>query len=187
VDPLAPQHHDLDSLRAAAGSGARLKYLFFWGHTAAHPTDIGKECLSQWYSAKFVLDGLQFPTAEHYMMFRKATLFHDDAAARDILSAPNPAAAKALGRSVRGFQEATWQEHRLSIAVDANYAKFSQSPPLLQFLLNTKGRVLVEASPVDRIWGIGLAVDDPHVDNPLEWRGLNLLGFALMDVRERLR
>jgi len=120
------------------------------------------------------------------MMFRKATLFCDDAAARDILRAPNPGAAKALGRSVRGFQEATWQENRLSIAVDGNYAKFSQSAPLRQFLLNTKERVLVEASPVDRIWGIGLAVDDPHVENPLEWRGLNLLGFALMDVRERL-
>jgi len=181
-----PYHHDLDSLRAAARTGARLKYLFFWGHTTPHPTDVGKECLSQWYSAKFVVDGLQFPTAEHYMMFRKATLFCDDAAARDILRAPNPGAAKALGRSVRGFQEATWQENRLSIAVDGNYAKFSQSAPLRQFLLNTKERVLVEASPVDRIWGIGLAVDDPHVENPLEWRGLNLLGFALMDVRERL-
>jgi len=180
-------YHDLDSLRVAARSGARLKYLFFWGHTASHPTDVGKECLSQWYPAKFVVDGLQFPTAEHYMMFRKATLFGDDAAAREILRAPNPGAAKALGRAVRGFQEPTWKEHRLLIAVDGNYAKFSQSAPLRQFLLDSKKRVLVEASPVDRIWGIGLAADDPHVDNPLEWRGLNLLGFALMDVRERLR
>ena len=178
---------DLDSLRAAARSGARLKYLFFWGHTAAHPTEVGKECLSQWYSARFVVDGLQFPTAEHYMMFQKAKLFSDDAAADAILRAPNPGAAKALGRSVRGFQEAVWQQNRLSIAVDGNFAKFSQSAALHAFLLSTKKRVLVEASPVDRIWGIGLAVDDPHVDNPLEWRGLNLLGFALMQVRERLR
>ena len=178
--------HDLDSLCSAARSGARLKYVFFWGHTAARPSEVGKECLSQWYPAAFVVDGLRFPSTEHYMMFRKARLFDDEEAAQRILQAPNPGAVKALGRSVRGFQEPTWHQHRVSIAVEGNYAKFSQSAPLRDFLLNTKHGVLVEASPVDRIWGIGLAADDPHVENPLEWRGLNLLGFALMAVRERL-
>ena len=88
---------------------------------------------------------------------------------------------------MRGFQEPIWQQNRVAIVVEGNYAKFSQSGPLRDFLLSTKDRVIVEASPVDEIWGIGLAADDPHADNPLEWRGLNLLGFALMDVRERLR
>jgi ribA/ribD-fused uncharacterized protein len=94
---------------------------------------------------------------------------------------------KALGRGVRGFEELIWRQHRVSIVVEGNYAKFSQSEPLRDFLIGTKHRVLVEASPVDKIWGIGLAGDDPRAENPLEWRGLNLLGFALMDVRERLR
>jgi ribA/ribD-fused uncharacterized protein len=107
-------HHDLESLRSAARSGARLKCVFFWGHTSAHPTDVGKECLSQWYPAKFVAEGSQFPTAEHYMMFRKAKLFGDFEAADRILLAPNLAAVKAIGRSVRGFQESVWQQNRVS-------------------------------------------------------------------------
>ena len=94
---------------------------------------------------------------------------------------------KALGRGVRGFEEPIWRQNRSSIVIEGNYAKFSQSAALREFLVGTKHRVLVEASPVDKIWGIGLGADDPHAENPLEWRGLNLLGFALMDVRERLR
>ena len=179
-------HHDIESLRAAARSGARLKYLFFWGHTPASRDEFGKECLSQWYPARFEVDGTAFATAEHYMMYRKALLFSDHDAAEKIRRAPNPGAAKALGRSVRGFVDSIWLEHRSPIVVDGNYAKFSQSEALREYLLSTKQRVLVEASPVDRVWGIGLAADDEHVQNPLKWRGLNLLGFALMRVRERL-
>jgi hypothetical protein len=121
------------------------------------------------------------------MMFRKAELFNDLETAERILKAGRPAAVKALGRTVRGFQESIWQQNRVAIVVDGNHAKFSQSELLRSFLLGTKQRVLVEASPVDKIWGIGLTADDPRAENPLEWRGLNLLGFALMDVRERLK
>jgi ribA/ribD-fused uncharacterized protein len=180
-------YRDLDALCVAARSGARLEYLLFWGHSAADAATPGKECLSQWYPARFSIDGLKFATAEHYMMFRKAKLFNDELAAERILQAPNPTAVKALGRGVRGFQDATWQQHRLAIVVEGNHAKFSQSDALREFLLSTQQRVLVEASPVDRVWGVGLAADDPHAQNPLEWRGLNLLGFALMEVRESLR
>ena len=119
------------------------------------------------------------------MMFRKAQLFNDEETAERILRAGSPAAVKALGRAVRGFQDPLWREHRVSIVVDGNQAKFSQSPALGDFLRSTKKRVLVEASPVDKIWGIGLAEDDPRAESPHAWRGLNLLGFALMDVRER--
>ena len=178
--------HDLESLCDAVRSGARVKYVFFWGHTPTSHGEIGKECLSQWYPARFEVDGVAFPTAEHYMMYRKALLFADHDVAAQVLRAPNPGAAKSLGRSVRGFVEAVWNEHRSTIVVDGNYAKFSQSAALREFLLTTKASVLVEASPVDRVWGIGLASDAEHADNPLMWRGLNLLGFALMDVRERL-
>jgi ribA/ribD-fused uncharacterized protein len=186
LDPMPPRH-DMSWLRSAAQSGARLKYLHFWGHSEAHQGEVGKACLSQWYPAELTIDGLRFPTAEHYMMFRKAKLFDDDETAKRIIEAAGPAAVKALGRGVRGFEEAIWQQHRVSIVVEGNHAKFSQSASLRDFLVGTKQQVLVEASPVDKIWGIGLAADDPHADNPLQWRGLNLLGFALMDVRERLR
>lgn len=142
--------------------------------------------MSQWYPARFEVDGVPFATAEHYMMYRKALLFSDHDAAEKIRRAPNPGAAKALGRSVRGFVESVWLEHRSAIVEDGNYAKFSQSAELREYLVNTKQRVLVEASPVDRVWGIGLSADDEDVQNPLKWRGLSLLGFALMRVRERL-
>ena len=77
--------HDLDSLRHAVRSGARIKYVFFWGHSPAGRGEIGKECLSQWYPARFQIDGRSFPTAEHYMMYRKALLFGDVATAEQIL------------------------------------------------------------------------------------------------------
>jgi ribA/ribD-fused uncharacterized protein len=147
---------------------------------------VGKECLSQWYGAPFTLDGRTFPTAEHYMMFRKATLFGDQGSADKILAAPNPGAAKALGRGVRGFVQAVWDEQNLPIVAAGNEAKFGQNPELKTFLLATGTRVLVEASPTDRVWGIGLAEDDDRAKNPLEWKGRNLLGFALMIARSRL-
>jgi ribA/ribD-fused uncharacterized protein len=178
--------YNLESLRSAVRVGARPKYLFFWGHTAS-ASDLGKECFSQWFPAPFQIDGRSFATAEHYMMFRKAMLFGDAEVAERILSASSPGAAKALGRSVRNFDEALWVERRSDIVVDGNLAKFSQSSRLTAYLLATKDRVLVEASPVDRIWGVGLSADDEHIENPERWRGLNLLGFALMRVREHLR
>jgi len=178
--------NDLESLRSAVRNGAQLKYVFFWRHTPESAGEIGRECLSQWYPARFDVDGVSFATAEHYMMYRKALLFSDREAAGQILHAPNPGAAKSLGRSVRGFVEAVWIEQRSKIVVDGNYAKFSQSAALREYLLSTTQHVLVEASPVDRVWGIGLAADGKHAGNPLMWRGLNLLGFALMDVRDRL-
>jgi ribA/ribD-fused uncharacterized protein len=181
-----PKQHDLNWLCAKVRSGARPRYLHFWGHSEQGHSDVGKACLSQWYPAPFTIDGLRFATTEHYMMFRKALLFNDEEAAERILKAGSPGTVKALGRTVRGFQEPLWQAHRVPIVVAGNYAKFSQTTQLAEFLRSTKKRVLVEASPVDKVWGIGLAADDPHADDPLEWRGLNLLGFALMDVRARL-
>jgi ribA/ribD-fused uncharacterized protein len=121
------------------------------------------------------------------MMYRKARLFEDDSAAEQILRAPNPAAVKALGRAVRRFEQDVWERSRLAIVIDGNREKFSNNPPIREFLLATKKRVLVEASPVDRVWGIGLSADDEHAENPLKWRGLNLLGFALMLVRQELQ
>jgi ribA/ribD-fused uncharacterized protein len=117
------------------------------------------------------------------MMAEKAAMFDDEAARVEVLSVPNPVAAKAAGRKVKGFDEAVWVQRRFEIVVRANEAKFSQNPELGRFLMGTGSRVLVEASPVDRIWGIGLAQDDDRANNPSLWQGLNLLGFALTKVR----
>lgn len=181
------EEHTLEAIRRRFQRGERLKYLCFWGHQASDAYRVGKECLSQWYPAAFQVNGVRFPTTEHFMMHRKAKLFGDDAAAAAALDAASPAAVKAVGRAVRGFEQSKWDAHRFEIVVAGNLAKFSQSVALGDFLVATGERVLVEASPVDRVWGIGMAADDPHIENPLEWRGLNLLGFALMDVRAQLR
>ncbi|AGL18616.1 NADAR family protein [Actinoplanes sp. N902-109] len=173
-------------LVTAQARGDRMKYLFFWGHQPERDGSAGAGCLSQWWAAPFTADGLVFATAEHYMMWRKATLFGDDAMAERVLAAPHPHAAKALGGRVSGFDQQTWDEHRFDIVVAGNCAKFGQHADLRAFLLRTGRRVLVEASPVDRIWGIGLARDDRAASDPARWRGLNLLGFALMQVRQVL-
>ena len=175
--------YDLAWLLARLAAGDQPKYLFFWSHQPDKP----HAYLSQWWSAPFELDGALYPTAEHYMMAAKAALFGDEARRQQILAAPHPGAAKQLGRQVTGFDEAQWQAARSAIVVAGNLAKFSQNEALRQRLLTTGERVLVEASPVDTIWGIGVAVTDPLAAQPDQWPGLNLLGFALMTVRDRLR
>jgi ribA/ribD-fused uncharacterized protein len=178
---------DREGLLAFARAGGRPKYVLFWGHTPKHGEAVGKHCFSQWFEAPFTLEGVTYPTAEHWMMAEKARLFGDRETLDRILAAGNPAAAKKHGREVRGFDEQRWNAARWEIVVRGNHAKFGQHPGLREYLLNTGDRVLVEASPVDRIWGIGLAADDPGAENPELWRGLNLLGFALMEARARLR
>mgnify|MGYP006290485113 CR=1 FL=1 len=167
-------------------TGHSVKYLAFWGHTPKTTDRVDKSCLSQWYEASFVVDGVRYRTAEHYMMAQKALLFNDEAAYRAILNSPHPKQAKEIGREIHHFSEEVWVAHRFSVVVAGNLAKFSQHEELRAFLLSTGNRVLVEASPVDTIWGVGLAVNDVNIEQPEHWRGLNLLGFALMRVRSLL-
>lgn len=164
-----------------------VKHLFFWGHTPNRPGTVGAECLSQWYPAPFEVDGIRFATAEHCMMWGKAQLFGDEQAAARIVAAGHPKEAKDLGRTIRKFDEDTWVAERVAIVTAGNVEKFRQNPDLLAFLLATGERVLVEASPMDRIWGIGLAADDERAQDPARWRGQNLLGEALMAARKTLR
>jgi ribA/ribD-fused uncharacterized protein len=171
-------------LSRAVAAGERVEYLFFWGHQPGEA--VGKSCLSQWWPSPFEVDGLTFATAEHYMMWGKATLFGDERTAARILAAGDPKQAKDLGRQVGDFDHATWEAHRSRIVVEGNTHKFRQHDDLRAFLLGTGDRVLVEASPLDRVWGIGLREDDPRAQDPARWRGLNLLGFALGDVRNVL-
>ena len=142
--------------------------------------------MSQWWEAAFSEDGKVFGSAEHYMMAHKAWLFGDAETAARILAAAHPGEAKALGRKVRGFGEAVWAAHRFEIVVRGNIAKFGQNSELRDFLLSTRDRVLVEASPRDPVWGIGLAASDERAASPATWRGLNLLGFALMTALDAL-
>jgi ribA/ribD-fused uncharacterized protein len=175
-----------DELVRLVKAGRSPHYLLFWGHRPLPNGEIGKPCFSQWWPATFVVDEIRYPTAEHFMMAQKALLFGDEAARAQILSAATPKAAKELGRRVKNFDEAVWEASRFQFVVEGNQAKFGQNPELGRFLLGTGDKVLVEASPVDRVWGIGLAANDVRATNPETWPGLNLLGFALMEVREWL-
>jgi ribA/ribD-fused uncharacterized protein len=174
---------DRQQLAAAITANIDPQWLMFWGHRAHPDAPVHSACLSQWFYAPFDSDGIRYRTAEHYMMAGKARLFGDRAAEQRILNAEHPGQAKALGRSVRGFSEDHWSAHRVDLVIAANLAKFEQHPHLRAYLLSTGTSVLVEASPYDRIWGIGLRASDPRAHDPVRWPGLNLLGFALMQVR----
>ncbi|WP_372446820.1 NADAR family protein [Microbispora oryzae] len=171
---------------AAERSGRTLRYLYFWGHRPARDGGAGPGCLSQWWPVAFTEDGHTFASAEHYMMAHKAWLFGDARTAEQILAADHPGEAKKLGRAVRDFDEQAWNARRFDIVVRGNIAKFGQNAELRRYLLATGKRVLVEASPYDRIWGIGLTAGDERAATPATWQGLNLLGFALMAARDAL-
>ena len=174
-------------LIASLAAGGRVKYLCFWGHTAPHDGAVGPHVLSQWWPAAFEVDGVTYRTAEHFMMAAKARLFGDAEQERAAREAGHPSEAKAAGRLVRGFDGDVWGAHRFDIVVRANVAKFGQHDELRTYLLGTGDRVLVEASPRDTIWGIGLGARHEAAEDPVRWRGENLLGFALMAARAELR
>lgn len=176
-----------DQLLAALASGATPDYLYFWGHTPARAGVVDQSCLSQWFPSPFTVDDVRYPTAEHYMMARKAALFGDTDVARRIVAAASPSSVKQLGREVAGFDSARWEAARDAIVFAGNLAKFGQDAALKAFLLATGDSVIVEASPVDQIWGVGLAAGDARIKTPAQWQGLNLLGFQLMAVRAVLR
>ena len=178
---------DLETLRRQCAQGESFEYLFFWGHQLSKTGKVTKSCFSQWYASDFTVDGIMYPTAEHFMMASKARLFGDEKTLTEILAASDPKTAKALGRKVKNFDDAVWKANARRLVTEGNLAKFSQNDDLKAFFLETGEAVLVEASPYDRIWGIGLKADDERAKNPDSWQGQNLLGFALMDVRNELR
>lgn len=167
--------------------GEALKYIFFWGHSNIQGEGLGKYVFSQWYPSPFTIDNIVYKTAEHWMMAQKARLFDDLPIFEKILNADKPGEVKELGRQIKGFDETIWNENKSEIVRTGNIHKFRTNPELKQFLLNTGDRIIVEASPNDTIWGIGLSQDSKGVENPHTWRGQNLLGFSLMEVRDFLR
>ncbi|CAN5396186.1 NADAR domain-containing protein [soil metagenome] len=178
--------YNKEELIAAIEHGQSFDYLFFYGHTAAADGSLKASCCSQWFPAKFEIDGIEYKTAEHYMMAEKARLFNDPTTLNAILHCQTPAEAKQLGREVRNFDRKFWAPKCIDIVVKGNLAKFKQNDGFSDWLKATEPKVIVEASPSDKIWGIGMGESDPDSKNPGLWPGKNLLGFALMRVRESL-
>ena len=179
-------HYSIDWITNKFDEGDPVKYLFFWGHRPSKDGQISKSCFSQWWEGEFTVEGIVYRSAEHWMMAEKARQFKDEEVLQKILTAQSPAEAKKLGRAVRNFIPQEWNANKYEIVKQGNLHKFSQDEALKSLLLNTGKRVLVEASPYDRIWGIGMSARDEGIENPHNWRGENLLGFALMEVRDEL-
>jgi ribA/ribD-fused uncharacterized protein len=181
------ENYTLEALLELLDNGKTVKYLFFWGHTPTSKGQIDKSCLSQWWEASFEVSGEKYLTAEHWMMAEKARLFGAEGIRKQILASQHPKEAKKLGRQVPNFDGEIWEQHRFDIVVNGNLHKFRQNPALKTFLIGAANRVLVEASPVDAIWGIGMDQKNSKLYQPHQWKGLNLLGFALMKTRDLLK
>lgn len=178
--------YNLEALRRSWQAGEKFKFLFFWGHTPAADGRVTESCFSQWWNCRFKVDGVEYTCAEQFMMAEKARMFGDQAMLEAILRAGHPNEMKAFGRAVQGFDKELWDSRCVEIVLRGNMEKFRQNPELRAFLMGTRNRILVEASPRDRIWGIGMGRHNPDAENPMKWRGKNLLGFALSEARDRL-
>ena len=143
--------------------------------------------LSNWFLSDFRLDSISFTSMEQFMMYRKALCFHDQAIAKQILAIDNVARIKELGRLVSGYDDRIWSGIRQIVVYEGLLAKFSQNTGLRKNLLDTGDALLAECAVRDRIWGIGLSMTDPKRLEPAQWKGQNLLGYALMMARERIR
>ena len=151
------------------------KFVLFWSGP-----------FSQWYPSPFTIDGVKYNYAEQYMMAAKALLFKDHSSRKKIMKTNSPREQKALGRKVENFDQGKWNSVAREVVFKGNMAKFSQNADLKKELLSTGTKILVEASPYDKVWGIGLAADDPNALRPKNWRGKNWLGQVLMRVRAEI-
>lgn len=150
------------------------------------PYEIDGE-FSQWYKSSMIIDGITYTTCEQYMMSQKALLFKDKEIYKKIMESDSPKEYKALGRKIKNFNEEIWNNNKRDIVFKANIAKFTQNKELKNKLLSTGNKILVEASPYDAIWGIKMTKDDSRILNKETWKGENLLGYILMDVREEIK
>ena len=151
------------------------KYIFFWGGT-----------FSQWFPSKFKIDEIEYNCCEQYMMAKKALLFEDIDSYNEIMATKNPKEQKAIGRKVKNFDKDKWEAICREVVYEANYAKFTQNGIIKSELLRSGNREIVEASPEDKIWGIGMHESHPDILDKSKWQGTNWLGEAIMRVRETL-
>lgn len=143
--------------------------------------------LSQWYNSEMVVDGILYLNTEQYMMAQKAKLFGDEKIFNEIMRKDTPSEFKRLGRLIENFDDDIWNREKRNIVLKANIHKFSQNEKLKKLLLDTGDKILIEASPYDDIWGVKLRETDPSILNINTWKGENLLGFILMEVRDYLK
>lgn len=152
------------------------EYHFFWSGV-----------FSNWHPSKFIIDGVEFKNCEQYMMYKKALMFYDYDAAKKIMQTSNPKEQKAIGRQVKNFKDDVWVKYCRDIVCDANYAKFTQNKDMLEELLSTGNKELVEASPHDLRWGCGLEESNPFIHDKSNWPGTNWLGEVLTKLRNDLK
>ncbi|MDR2026062.1 MAG: NADAR family protein [Prevotellaceae bacterium] len=163
--------------------GKELEYVFFWN---TDKINLSVGCFSQWQKAYFKADGYEYCCAEQYMMGQKALIFNDSESFEKILSANHPKTIKELGRKVKNFDGNEWDKIKYKIVLNGNFYKFTQNKEMMEILISTGKKILVEASPFDKIWGVGLDEKNEKIYNPNYWEGENLLGFALMELRDVL-
>ena len=155
---------------------AKEDFIFFWGGT-----------YSQWCPSYFQIDGVEYNCCEQYMMAKKALLFNDFDSYKEIMLEEQPFTQKALGKLVKGFDKVKWEKYCRKFVYDGNYAKFTQNPKMKAELMATGQLEIVEASPEDKIWGIGLHARDERCWDKSTWLGTNWLGEAIMSVRSTLQ
>lgn len=153
----------------------RENYVFFWGGP-----------FSQWAPSTFIIDGVAYNCCEQYMMAKKALMFGDYDALKEIMESIDPREQRAIGRRVKNFNAEKWNKYCRQIVYDANHAKFTQNEELFDILMETVGKEIVEASPEDKIWGVGLHESDDRILNKENWLGTNWLGEAIMQVRNNI-
>ena len=152
------------------------EFIFFWGGY-----------FSQWYYSPIMVNYILFNRNEQFMMACKAKLFQDEEIYEKIMVSRNAAKQKQLGREVRNFELRIWNQHAKDIVTVANYAKFTQNHEIKKLLLDTGDRTIVEASPTDQVWGIGLHETHPDAEDPSKWNGANWLGECIMNARRLIR
>ena len=158
------------------------EFMFFW-----NPENTLESCLSQWTKSDFKDIAHGYNCTEQYMMAQKAIFFQDHENEKRIMETDDPFEMKKLGRKVRNFNSKEWNKVKYSIVLNGNYYKFSQNKEMRDFLIATGDKILVEASPEDKIWGVGLDKSNDDIYNLNKWKGENLLGFALMELRDELK
>lgn len=178
--------YDIEIIKQIARQKPDIKVIYFWGHTP-NPKKVTAACFSQWYDCYFKVEGVRYHTTEQFMMASKARLFGDEEVFQEIMTSDSPYDYKKLGRKIRGFEQTSWDAKKYEIVVEGNKAKFGQNPDIKEFLLSTGDAILAEASPYDDIWGIKLDRETAMQGTVEQWQGENLLGCALMEVRDWLK
>lgn len=158
--------------------GNKREFVFFW-----RPDGVGG-IYSQWFKSPFTVKEITYCCAEQFMMAEKARLFGDYDTLAAILDTDDPATHRKLGRQVKNYDEKLWGSIRKRVVVEGNLEKFRQNEKLQDILIRDRDKILVEASPYDCVWGIGMRAGAPGVLWPENWKGENLLGFAIMEARD---